>query len=185
MRLPELDEPTMTPEQRAIHHAIRSGPRGDVPGPLKVWLHSPALAERAQALGAFCRYQSSLPPRLSELAILVTGAVWRAGYEWASHEGHALKAGLSPALVDALRRGERPEGMTAEEAAVHDFAAELHRDRTVSPGTYARAEAALGRLALVDLVGICGYYTLICMTINAFEVPLPPGARDPFRGETP
>ncbi len=185
MRLPELDGTTMTEAQRAVRDRIVAGPRGDVPGPLKVWLHSPELAERAEALGAFCRYRSALPPRLSELAILVTGAVWRAGYEWASHEAHGLRAGLSPALLDAVRRGERPEGMTEEEAAVHDFARELHRDRTVSGATYARAEAVLGRLALVDLVGICGYYTLICMTINAFAVPLPPGSPDPFPGETP
>lgn len=180
MRLPDLDETALTAEQRAVHDRIKAGPRGAVVGPLRVWLASPALAERAQELGAFCRYHSSLPPRLSELAILVTGAHWRSGFEFAHHAPIGIEAGLSPALVEALRRGERPEGMTEEEAAVHDFARALHRDRSVSRATYDRAETALGPTALVDLVGILGYYTLISMTINAFEVPLPAGAADPF-----
>lgn len=180
MRLPDLDEDHLTPEQRTVHDRIAAGPRGRVEGPLRVWLRSPALAERAQELGAFCRYRSSLPPHLSELAILVTGVHWRAGFEFAVHAPLALAAGLSPSQVEALRRQDRPEGMTAEQAAVHDLAVELHRDRAVSSATYARAEAALGAVGLVDLVGILGYYTLISMTINVFEVPLPAGAADPF-----
>lgn len=185
MRLPDLDERHLTPEQRAVHDRIEAGPRGVVAGPLRVWLRSPELAERAQELGAFCRYRSSLPPRLSELAILVTGAHWRSGFEFATHAPLGIAAGLSPALVEAVRKGERPEGMTDEERAVHDLALELNRERFVSAATYARAEALLGQVALVDLVGILGYYTLICMTINAFEVPVPAGAPDPFPGGRP
>lgn len=185
MRLPDLDETALTPEQRTIHDRIKAGPRGVVVGPLRVWLTSPGLAERAEALGAFCRYGTALPPRLSELAILVVGADWRSGFEWATHAPIALAAGVPEAAVEAIRRGERPEGMDAAMAAVHDVAAELLRDRRVGEATYRRAEAALGAVALVDLVGILGYYTLICMTINAFEVPLPPGAPDPFPGDAP
>lgn len=180
MRLPDVDETILTPEQRAVYDGIKAGPRGVVVGPLRVWLTSPSLAQRAQELGAFCRYETSLPPRLSELAILVTGAHWRAGFEWATHAPIGLQAGLEPGLVETVRQGRRPEGMTDEEAAVHDFAAELQQAKFVSPETYARAERVLGRLGLVDLVGILGYYTLISMTINAFEIPLPPGAEDPF-----
>lgn len=185
MRLSDLDDATLTPEQRDIHDRIKAGPRGVVVGPLRVWLRSPPLAERAQELGAFCRYRTSLPPRLSELAILVTGAYWRSGFEFATHAPIGLASGLSPALVEAVRRGERPEGMTEEESAVHDAALELHRDKAVSAATYRRAEAVLGQVGMVELVGILGYYTLICMTINAFEVPLPEGATDPFPGERP
>jgi 4-carboxymuconolactone decarboxylase len=180
MRLPDLDEATLTPEQREVYERIKSGPRGVVVGPLQVWLTSPALAQRAQELGAFCRYHTSFPPRLSELAILVTGAHWRAGFEWATHAPIGLQAGLQPTLVEAVRQGTRPEGMTDEEAAVHDFAVELQQAKFVSAETFSRAERVLGRPALVELVGILGYYTLISMTINAFEVPLPPGAEDPF-----
>ena len=181
MRLPEFDEAILTPEQQEVYGRIKSGPRGVVVGPLQVWLTSPELAQRAQELGAFCRYHTTLSPRLSELAILVTGAHWRAGFEWATHAPIGLQAGLQPSLLEAVRQGRRPEEMTDEEAAVHDFAKELQQAKFISAETYDRAERVLGRPALVELVGILGYYTLISMTINAFEVPLPRGAEDPFR----
>jgi 4-carboxymuconolactone decarboxylase len=179
-RLADLDLAALTTEQRRIHDAILAGPRGVVEGPLRVWLTSPALADTAQQLGAFCRYGTCLPPRLSELAILVTGAFWRAGFEWAVHGPIAIKAGISPEVAEAIRTGATPVFAAEDEAAVHAFATELHRDHVVSPATYARCVAVLGEVGTVELVGILGYYTLISMTINAFEVPLPAGAPDPF-----
>jgi len=181
-RLPDLSPDAMTAEQRRVHDIIASGPRGLVQGPLRVWLHSPTLAERAQALGAFCRYGSSLPQKLSELAIIVTGAHWRAGFEWHVHAPIAVKAGLDPAAVEAIRTGGEPGFTQEDEAAVHAFATELLRTRTVSEATFARARAALGEVAVVDLVGVLGYYGFISMTINAFAVALPDGAADPFAG---
>lgn len=180
MRLPDLDEAVLTTEQREVYQRIKAGPRGAVVGPLQVWLTSPVLAQRAQELGAFCRFYTTLSPKLSELAILVTGAHWRAGFEWATHAPIALEAGLRPDVVEAIRQGADPVGMTDEETAVHDFAVELQRSKFVTTETYDRAEQLLGRTALVELVGILGYYTLISMTINAFEVPPPPGSEDPF-----
>lgn len=179
-RLPDLDETRLTPDQRRIHDAILNGPRGVVEGPLRVWLTSPGLADTAQALGAFCRYGTSLPSRLSELAILVTGAFWRSGFEWAVHAPIALKSGLSPEVVEAIRTDTPPPFAQEDESAIYAFARELHRDRAVSDATYARALALFGETGVVDLVGILGYYTLISMTINAFHVPLPDGAADPF-----
>jgi 4-carboxymuconolactone decarboxylase len=151
-----------------------------VQGPLKVWLNSAELADRAQALGAFCRYGTVLPPRLSELAIITTGAFWKAGFEWAVHAPIALKAGLDPDAVEAIRKGEQPSFSNTDEVAVHAFANELLHNRRVSNETYERAEQEVGSRALVDLVGILGYYGLICLTINAFEVPVPEGAPEPF-----
>jgi 4-carboxymuconolactone decarboxylase len=90
-RLPDLAPETMSPAQRKVHDAIVSGPRGVVQGPLKVWLNSAELASRAQELGAFCRYHTSLPKRLSELAIIVTGAHWKAGFEWFVHAPEAMR----------------------------------------------------------------------------------------------
>ena len=176
----ELDETALSAEQQVVFDAIASGPRGIVEGPLRVWLHSPLLAERAQALGAFCRYGTRLPPRLSELAILVTGAFWRSGFEWAVHAPIALREGLSADVVEAIRKQERPQFHDEIEEAVYDFAIELHRDHRVSDGSYARLAGLLGTEAVVELVGILGYYTLISMTINAFDVPLPQGASEPF-----
>mgnify|MGYP001218780969 CR=1 FL=1 len=179
-RMPDLDAASVSPEQRRIYDEIRSGPRGVVEGPLRVWLQSPGLADKAQALGAFCRYGTVLPPRLSELAIRVTGAHWQAGFEWAVHAPIALKAGVSPQIAEAIRTGQTPQFAAEDEAAVHAFSTELLRERKVSDATYDEAVRLLGQTGCVDLVGILGYYTLISMTINTFNVPLPSGVADPF-----
>ena len=181
-RLPDIVVEGLSPEQRRVYDAILSGPRGIVEGPLRVWLTSPELADRAQALGAFCRYGTVLPVRVSELAIITTGAFWKAGFEWAVHAPIALEAGLDPDAVEAIRTGRQPTLTRADEIAVYAFASELLRERKVSDKTYRQAEGELGRRALVDLVGILGYYGLISMTIVAFEVPLPEGAKEPFGG---
>ena len=101
-RPPLLDETGLTSEQQAVFDRIRSGPRGVVEGPLRVWIQSPAFAERAQELGAFCRYGSRLPPRLSELAILIVGAHWRSGFEWHAHAPIAAREGVSALAIEAI-----------------------------------------------------------------------------------
>ena len=179
-RTPVLNESALDPEQRAVYDSIAGGKRGIVQGPLRVWLQSPALADRAQALGAFCRYDTLLEPRLSELAILVTGAVWRSGFEWAVHAPIARDAGLSAEVVEAIRCGEAPAFEKEDETAVYAFARQLHETRTVDDGAYANVVALLGTQGAVELVGLLGYYTLISMTINVFDVPLPDDAEDPF-----
>jgi 4-carboxymuconolactone decarboxylase len=177
-RLPDVIEAGLSPEQQKVYDAIVSGPRRVVRGPLRIWLHSAPLAEHAQQLGAFCRYHSSLPPRLSELAILVTGALWKAGYEWNVHAPDALKAGIDPAVLEAIRTGRTPDFKEADAAAVYHFARELIETRQVSEPTFRKAEKELGPRGVVDLVGVLGYYGLISMTIKAFEVP--PEGDDPF-----
>ena len=179
-RLPDLDPATLDAEQKRIHDEIVSGPRGKVEGPLRVWLTSAGLADKAQALGAFCRYGTSLPPRLSELAILVTGAYWRAGFEWHVHAPIGVAAGLDPRAVEKIRVGAEPDLGDDGEKAVYAFSRELLANRRVPDATYAFAEGILGPRGLVDLVGVLGYYGLISMTINAFEVPAPHGAQEPF-----
>ena len=179
-RAPHLDPEKLSPEQRKVYDTIVAGPRGRVVGPLRVWLQSPGLAEHAQALGAFCRFGTGLPPRLSELAILVTGAYWQAGFEWHSHVPIGLKAGLDASTIDAIRVGEPPNLTKSDEAAVYAFAKELLETRKVSDATYQRAVTEVGLTATVELVGILGYYSLVSMTINAFEVPMPDGAPQPF-----
>ncbi len=179
-RLPVLADAAMTDDQRRVAEAIKSSPRGVVQGPLLAWLHSPELADRAQALGAFCRYGSSLPPRLSELAIITVGAHWKAGFEWFAHAPLAEKAGLDPAAIEALRIGGTPHFEQEDEQAVWRFAHHLLQDRSVPDATYRTVEGLLGPAATVELVGILGYYSLICMTINAFGVPVPSGEAEPF-----
>jgi 4-carboxymuconolactone decarboxylase len=180
-RLPDLRYDQMTAEQRRVHDEIAAGPRGRVEGPLEVWLHSPGLADPAQKLGAFARFGSSLPPELSELAILVTGRHWQANFEWYAHARLARAAGIPEPVIAAIRTGAEPELADPKARIVYAVARELLETRTLSDATYAKAEAALGREGLVDLVGILGYYTLVSMTLNAFDVPTPDGSR-PFAG---
>jgi 4-carboxymuconolactone decarboxylase len=179
-RLPALTADDLTPEQKRVHDLIADGPRGRVPAPFWAWLRSPNLAEPAQALGAQCRYRTSLPPRLSELAILVTAYAWRAPYEWAAHAEEARKAGLGEAVIAAIGRGETPAGLAEDEAAVHAFAREAQDTRRVSDKTYSHALAKLGERGVVDLTMILGYYCLISLTLNVFRVPAREGATVPF-----
>ncbi len=171
---PSLEQ--MTPEQRAVHDDIVSGPRGKLQGPLAVWLTSPELADKAQRLGQFCRFETSLPTQLSELAILVTGRFWGAEFEWWAHKRIGLEAGLDPQLVEAVRQRRVPEFASDDQRIVYDVATQMHRDHRISDRTYSEAVELLGEAGVVDLVGILGYYTLISMTLNAFQVPLPAGA---------
>lgn len=170
-RPPYIAPADLSQEQRRIHDDIMRGPRGRVEAPLAIWLHSPELAEKAQSLGAFCRFGTSLPPRLSELAILVTAVAWRAGYEWSVHAPIALRAGLSQDVVEAIREGREPGFPMEDEAVVYAFSTELLTQRRVTDETYGRAVAVLGTAPTVELVGILGYYGLISMTICAFEIP--------------
>ncbi|MGE5147784.1 MAG: carboxymuconolactone decarboxylase family protein [Candidatus Eiseniibacteriota bacterium] len=175
-RLPELKESDLTPAQRRVHDMIVSGPRGNVPGPLAVWLRRPDLAERAQALGQYCRYDSSLSPRLSELAILLTARHWASDYEWWAHEKHARAAGLSDAIIEAVRNKRQPAFDHDDEAVVHEVVTTLYREKALSDRLYERGMTVLGESGLVDLIGVMGYYALISMTINAFDVRPPDGA---------
>lgn len=179
-RLPRLSEDELSEEQKQVFDRIASGPRGRVEGPLRVWLYSPQLADRAQALGAFCRYFSKLEPRLSELAIAIMGAHWQASYEWQVHAPIGLAAGLSAEVLEAIRTGAKPVFSKDDEAALFAFSTELLATRKVSDATYAKAQQTLGAAALVDLVGILGYYGLISMTIKAFEVDGLSGVANPF-----
>ncbi|MGI4813556.1 MAG: carboxymuconolactone decarboxylase family protein [Janthinobacterium lividum] len=174
-RIADLDPAQLSEAQRQVYDAIAAGPRQGVPGPLAVWLRRPELAAHAQALGRYCRYDSSLPPRLSELAILTLARIWGSEYEWYAHKPAALAAGLDAAVVEALRTHAAPPFSRHDEALVHHLLVTLHRDRRIADDLYADAVAALGEAGVVDLIGIAGYYTLISMTINVFQVEPPAG----------
>ncbi|TDO06221.1 MULTISPECIES: carboxymuconolactone decarboxylase family protein [Halomonas] len=177
-RLSPLDEATMAPDQRRVLDAILSGPRGNLDGPFLAWIHSPKLADHAQRLGAFCRYGTRLETRLTELAILFTAAWWQSQAEWQIHAPIARESGVSEALIEALQTGREPAFERDDEALVYRLGKTLYTTRRVDDALYAEAVAAFGEAALVELVGIFGYYALVAMTLNVFEVrrdtaPLP------------
>ena len=170
-RYPKLDESALSVDQQAIHDDIVNGPRGAVVGPLRVWLQSPGLAKQAQALGQYARYDSVLPQVLSELAILVTARYWSSGFEWSHHAPIAIAAGVPSRAVHAISNAKCYAFEDAKMQAVFDLTVELHLLKDVTDVTYDKALTLLGQQACVDLVGVCGYYTLISMTINVFDVP--------------
>ena len=180
-RLPPLAPERMTPRQREVAEAIQGGPRGGLRGPFSAWLRSPEVADRFQRVGEYVRFGSSIPPALNELAILVTAREWSAQFEWYAHHALAMKAGLPPAIAEAIARGERPEGMDADQRAVYEFAAELHRERSVSDATYAAVVERFGENGLVDLMAACGYYVAVAMALNVSRVPLPDGVEPPLK----
>ena len=179
-RFRPLAESEMSEAQRRVYGDIAAGPRGGVRGPFNALLRSPELADRAQKLGEWVRFNSSIPEALKEFAILVTARYWSAQYEWHAHHAHALKAGLDPRLAAELARGLRPSGMSEAEAAVHDFCRELHEKKAVSDENYARVLKHFGECGAVDLIGVVGYYTLVSMILNVDRVPIPGGAPEPL-----
>lgn len=160
----------MNEEQRRVYDETVRGRRGRMPAPLAAWLESPVLAERAQKLGEFLRYETSLPPRLSELAILVVARHWTAQFEWSAHKAEALKAGLDPEIIEHIAHRRAPHFKNADEAVVYDFSVNLNQNHVVPEAIYQKAIATIGLRGVVELVGILGYYTLISMTLNSFEI---------------
>ena len=169
-RLPRFDASNATPEQKAVLDEILSGPRGNLNGPFLGWIHSPELAQQAQRLGAFCRYRTGLPLRLSELAILVTAARWQAQAEWYIHYPIALEAGVAQVDAEAIRLGRQPSFANSDDALIYAFASELYDTKRVSDATYAATVARFGHEVTINLVGLLGYYALVAMTLNVFDM---------------
>lgn len=170
----------MTPEQREIADSIRSGPRGGLRGPFEAWLRAPGIADTAQKLGAYCRFGTSLPGDINELAIILTGKHWKAQFEFWAHARLAIDAGLDPAIVEAVRTGAEPPFGRDIERVVYDFVTEYLSTHRVAEATYRRAIEILGERGTVDLIGVVGYYGLVSMTLNVFEVGLPEGVAEPL-----
>jgi 4-carboxymuconolactone decarboxylase len=182
-RLPALPMESLDAAQRAIVEAINSGPRGHFSneGPFAIFLHAPAFGHLAQALGSHVRFKTSVPPRLSELAILCTGSHWKAQFEWYAHARIALKQGVSERTIRDIHAGRPPKSAPRDEQAIYAFAKELYAKRRVSNTTYARVHKFLGDAGTVELVGIMGYYALISMILDVFRMPVPEGAQPPFK----
>jgi len=161
-----MTEPRSPEQQRAIDEF--KALRGVEPfGPFVDLLASPELMTRVSALGEYLRYRSSLPPRLSEFAILVTAAHWQQQFEWDIHAPIALRAGVPQTVIDSIWAHVPPNDLDAAQQALHDLCIALHRERSVSAALRARAQAILGEQATIDAIAICGYYVLLAMVLNS------------------
>jgi 4-carboxymuconolactone decarboxylase len=172
-RLPPIPEAQWTPEQREHAREIIEGPRGALISPFVPLLRSPELMTHAQRMGEYLRYRSAIGLRLSELAILVTARQWSQQVEWAIHAPIAEREGIAPETIQAIAEGRRPVTMNDDEALVHDFCIELHRNRGVSDITWSAAQKCFGEQGVVNLLGINGYYTLLSMVMNAARTTVP------------
>ena len=179
-RLKPLDIANLTGEQKRVADEIVSGPRGGLRGPFQAWLRSPGMADPAQKLGEYVRFGSSLPRDLSEIAIIMAGKHWRAGYEFWAHARLAKEAGLDEAIIEAIRTGGTPPFARDSERVLYETVTEFFAAKRLSSATYDRAIATFGENGLMDVIAAVGYYGLVSMTLNIFEVELPEGIPDPL-----
>ena len=172
----------MSEAQLKAARDLASGPRGrwNPDGPNALLLRSPDLMSRTQRVGEYLRYNSSLPVRLNEFAILVTARHWGAQVEWIAHHPLALKAGLAPEVASDLAQGRRPAGMKDDEAVIYQFCKELHETKAVSDATFKAVLDQFGERGVIDLIGLTGYYTMLAMVLNVAQQPLPGGVPPPL-----
>lgn len=186
-RLPDLTEADLTDEQRAVLEAIEASPRGGnrrvgLVGPFGLWVRAPRLGQAAQQLGAAVRFQGALPDNVREVAICTVGAFFHSRFEFAAHAPLALAAGVSESVVEAIRGGAEPPFQDDREALAHAVTRQLLQDHRIEPDTYARTVTVLGVEQTVELVTTVGFYCLVSLSLNAFEIPLEDGMPDPFPG---
>ena len=176
-RLPRIPPERMTEEQKKVAAELAAGPRGELRGPFIALLRSPDLMTCVQHVGEYLRFRCPIDRRLMEFATLIAARFWSQSYEWQSHYKHAMKAGLNPAIADALAEGRRPAGMAEDEEVVYELLTESLHNKSVSDATYARALAKFGEPGVVDLVAITGYYLMLAMVLNMARPALPAGSQ--------
>ena len=182
MRLPMLAREQMNAAQRAAYDGTVAGKRGRMAPPHMAWLHSPEFLDRAQRVGEFIRFDTCLPAPLLEMAILITGRHFGSHYEWYAHRRLAEAAGLDASIINAIRDEKTPALADPKARAIYDYATTLLRTRRVSQAQHDAVVAAFGNRGVVELVGTVGYYSLVSLTLNAFEVPLPDGEKSEIPG---
>lgn len=180
-RFPKLTPEQMTPAQREVAAEITAGPRGEVRGPFIAWIHHPELARRLQALGEQLRWKSTLPAQLVEFAVLITARRWTCQHEWFMHEKLARKAGLDGRIIEAVASKEKPANLSPDEAMVYAFCSDLHASGRASDSAFESVRARFGLEGTLELIALCGYYSLMAMVLNTAGMPLTDNAPPPLK----
>jgi 4-carboxymuconolactone decarboxylase len=180
-RFPRLTLEEMNPAQRKVAAEITAGPRGEVRGPFIALLHNPELAASLQELGEHLRWKGKLPPRLKELAVLVTARRWTCQHEWVMHSRLALEGGLAKETVEAIAAQREPGDLAEDEKAVYDFSRELHATGRASDQSFKTIRDRFGLDGALELIALNGYYTLMAMVLNSAELSLPGDADPPLK----
>jgi 4-carboxymuconolactone decarboxylase len=184
-RFPQLTMDQLNDEQNPLAQQIMKVSRVGLGGPYNPLLRSPVLGQKMFDLLHYLRWQTSVPLKLNELAILIVGRQWRSQVEWFAHAPLAIKAGLSPAIVAELKTNKRPSSMPPEEEAVYDFVTELTTRHVVSDESFGRAKALLGEQQVVDLTAVAGTYITVAMILAMAQESVPPGEELPFKHGEP
>src|SRR3984885_14135700 len=175
MRLKLLSPDEMSADQKQTYDESIAGKRGRPPPPMMAWLNSPEMARHATPLGGFLRFNTMFPAKLSEIAILVTARHWTSHYEWFAHKRLALAGGMDPKIIDAIRDRRTPTFDDPKAKMIYDVSKSLHEGHGVAKTLYDEAVQVLTERGIVEIIGLCGYYTLVSMTLNTFEFDLPEG----------
>jgi 4-carboxymuconolactone decarboxylase len=184
-RFPQLTMEQLNDSQRPVGEQIMKVSSVGLGGPYNPMLRSPEYAQKMFDLLYYLRWKTSVPTKLNEFAILIISRQWRSQVEWFAHAPLAIKAGLSPEIVAALKQKKRPADMSAEEAAVYDFVTELTTRQEVSDETFAAAKRLLGEQQVVDLTAVAGTYIGVAMILAMAEESVPPGKEPPFKTGEP
>jgi 4-carboxymuconolactone decarboxylase len=184
-RFPPLTMLQLDDKQKPLGEQIMAVSSVGLGGPYNPLLRSPVLGQRMFDLLHYLRWETSVPLKLNEFAILIIGRQWRSQVEWFAHAPLAIKAGLSPDIVAELKTNKRPANMAAEEAVVYDFVTELTNKHAVSDETFARAKGLLGEQQIVDLAAVAGTYIAVAMQLAMAEQSVPPGKEEPFKPGEP
>jgi 4-carboxymuconolactone decarboxylase len=184
-RFPQLTLEQLNDQQRPLGEKILSISRVGLGGPYNPMLRSPVMAQRMYDLLDYLRWNSSLPTRLTELAILIVGREWRSQVEWYAHVPIALKAGLRHEIIADLKAKKRPQDMQPDETIVYDFCTELLAKKAVSDEIFERAKSLLGEQQVIDLTTVTGTYVTIAMILSVAEATVPEGAEPPFKPGEP
>lgn len=179
-RMPPIPQDKWTEAQKKAAAEITSGPRKELVGPFIPLLRSPEYMSRLQRVGEYLRFEAKLEANLREFTILLIARWWTQQFEWYSHESLALKAGVKPETIKAIVEARRPDAMTPDEAIIYDFVSELRVRQSVSDPAYEKIVNRFGEQGVVDIAGLCGYYTLLSMLMNTARTPVPPGIKPPL-----
>src|ERR1700686_1972013 len=180
-RFPQLTVDQLSDQQDPLAEQIMKVSSVGLGGPYNPLLRSPVLGQKMFDLLYYLRWQTSVPLKLNEFAILIIGRQWRSQVEWFAHAPLAIKAGLSPELVAELKANKRPANMKPDEAVVYDFVTELSAKHQVSDETVKRAKELLGEQQVVDLTAVAGTYVTVAMLLAMAEEGVPPGKDPPFK----
>ena len=180
-RFPQLTMDQLSDAQKPLGEQIMKVSSVGLGGPYNPMIRSPVLGQRLYDLFYYLRWQTSVPTKLNEFAILVIGRQWRSQVEWFAHAPLAAKAGLSPDIIAELKANKRPSGMAEDEAVVYDFVTELTTIKQVSDATFARAKKVFSDQQIVDLTAVAGNYVMVAMTLAMAEQTVPPDKEEPFK----